>query len=307
MKKLTLHLIFFSLFACTGDGQKYEYIEKNEAFRQTIKTGHFVELSQGFTYYEFDDLKNNNLIVFVHGFSVPSYIWDETYYEAIKRGYGVLRLDLYGRGNSDNPDVAYTDALFTNQVSELLDALNVNQKVTLVGLSNGGRVISKFGEYHADRIKNLVYVSPGGFHPSRSIDDHKEVTDDEIASFIKNQYPTIAQGQMTDFKDPTKFKGWDKKYEALLKYKGFARALLSTRKHDHMLDKLNTKIGQMSVPQFAIWGDSDRVLPLKDVKVKIPKLMPKLKLFVIKDSGHLPHKEQINEFNHIFFEKILIE
>ena len=57
MKKLTLHLILFSLFACAGDGQKYEYIEKNELFRQTIKTGHFVELSQGFTYYEFDDLK----------------------------------------------------------------------------------------------------------------------------------------------------------------------------------------------------------------------------------------------------------
>ena len=69
MIKLTLHLILFSLFACTGDGQKYEYIEKNELFRHTIKTGHFVELSQGFTYYEFDDLKNNNLIVFVHGFS----------------------------------------------------------------------------------------------------------------------------------------------------------------------------------------------------------------------------------------------
>ena len=139
--------------------------------------------------------------------------------DEIKKVYRELALKYHPDRNSDNPDVAYTDALFANQVSELLDTVNVNQKVTLVGLSNGGRVISKFGENHADRIKNLVYVSPGGFHPSRLIDDHKEVTDDEIASFIKNQYPTIAQGQMTDFKDPTKFKGWDKKYEALLKYK----------------------------------------------------------------------------------------
>ena len=29
----------------------------------------------------------------------------------------------------------------------------------------------------------------------------------------------------------------------------------------------------------------------KDVKDKISEIMPKLQLFVIKDSGHLPHKE----------------
>jgi len=57
----------------------------------------------------------------------------------------------------------------------------------------------------------------------------------------------------------------------------------------------------MDLPQFAIWGDSDSVLPLKDVKDKISEIMPKLQLFVIKDSGHLPHKEQFELFNQIFF------
>ena len=32
--------------------------------------------------------------------------------------------------------------------------------------------------------------------------------------------------------------------------------------------------------------------------------MPKLKLFIIKDSGHLPHKEQTEQFNSVFFNKI---
>ncbi len=299
-----LFLLCF-LIGCTGHDKKYEYVEKNDAFRQTIKTGHFIELSQGFTYYEYDDLKNENLIVFIHGFSVPGYIWDETYYEAIKRGFGVLRLDTYGRGYSDNPDVDYTDELFATQVVELLDALNVKQKVTLAGLSNGGRVISKVAENHGDKIKNLVYVAPGGFHPPGTIYENTDVTDEEISDFIKNKYPTISQGQMTDFKDPSKFKGWDKKYEPLLTYKGFARALLSTRKHQKILDELNTKIGQMDVPQYAIWGDLDSVLPLKDVQDKLPQMMPKLKLFVIKDSGHLPHKEQFDAFNQIFFGDIL--
>ena len=123
-----LLIIILYFIACSGETRKYEYIEKNHAFRNTIKTGYFIQLNKGFTYCEYDKLNNDELIVFIHGFSVPAYIWDETYYEAIKRGFGVLRLDLFGRGYSDNPDVAYTDELFSNQVVELLDKLNITKK-----------------------------------------------------------------------------------------------------------------------------------------------------------------------------------
>ena len=283
----------------------YEYIEKDDVFRKTIKTGHFIQLNKGFTYYEYDKLNNDDLIVLIHGFSVPSYIWDETYYEAIKRGYGVLRLDLFGRGYSDNPDVAYTDELFAGQVIDLLDKLYIAKKVNLVGLSNGGRVISKIAENHSHRIKRIIYVSPSGFHNSSLKPDRSDVTNNEMSAFIKNKYKTIAKEQLEDFKDPSSFNDWDKKYEKLLKYKGFARALISTRKNHHSLDLINEKIGQMPLPQYAIWGNEDTVLPLNEVRDKISNIMPKLKLFVIGDSGHLPHKEKSEEFNDIFFNQIL--
>ena len=55
-------------------------------------------------------------------------------------------------------------------------------------------------------------------------------------NFIKNNYPTISKGQLLDFKYPENFKGWDNKYENLLQYEGFARALISTRKNHVNLD-----------------------------------------------------------------------
>ena len=110
---------------------------------------------------------------------------------------------------------------------------------------------------------------------------------------------------MTDFKYPERFVGWDTKYEQLLKYKGFARALISTSKNNFLLDSINQQIGMGQLPHYAIWGDSDVVLPLKDVRDKLKRLMPQLKLFVIKESGHLPHKEQFNQFNLVFFNEIL--
>ena len=305
MNRIFNLLIIIYFVNCSGETDKYEYIEKNDIFRNTINTGHFIQLSKGFTYYEYEKVNNDDLIVFIHGFSVPSYIWDETYYEAIRRGYGVLRLDLFGRGFSDNPEVAYTDELFSYQVVELLDKLNVTKKINLVGLSNGGRVISKIAEKHSNRIKRLIYVSPSGFHNSSLKPDTSIVTKNDVLSFINNNYKTIANGQLNDFKYPSRFKDWDKKYEELLKYKGFARALISTKNNHYSLDLINKKIGEMLLPQYAIWGNDDAVLPLIEVRNKISTLMPNLILYVIDDSGHLPHKEKFDEFNNIFFNQIL--
>ena len=214
-------------------------------------------------------------------------------------------MDLFGRGYSDNPDVIYNDELYANQVLELLDELKIDKKINLVGLSNGGRVVSKIAENNSDRIKRLIYVAPAGFHNPKLKPDTTEITEDEIASFISDRYKTIAKGQLEDFKEPSKFKGWDTKYESLLKYKGFARALISTRKNNYSLDKINKKIGRSNLPQYAIWGDYDKVLPLNNVREKIEKIMPNLNLFIIKDSGHLPHKEKFDDFNNIFFNIIL--
>ena len=146
----------FIFYSCADDSSMYEQIIKNDAFRSSISTGHFVKLSNGYTYYEVNNIEKDELIVLVHGFSVPSYIWDETYFELIKRGFGVIRLDLYGRGYSDNPDLIYNDELYASQVVELLNKLEVTQKVNLVGLSNGGRVISKIAYDHPQIIKKLI-------------------------------------------------------------------------------------------------------------------------------------------------------
>ena len=303
--KIYYYLLLTIFLSCVNNSEEYEYIIKDDSFRNSISTGHYIKLSNGYTYYEYNNIDNDDVIVFIHGFSVPSYIWDETYFESIKRGFGVIRLDLYGRGYSDNPDLIYNDELYANQVIELLDSLEISIKVNLVGLSNGGRVVSKIAYDHPELSKRLIYVSPAGFHTTNLSPDTSRVTDIDTKKFIKNNYKTIAKGQLEDFKDPSKFSDWEQRYEKLLAYKGFARALISTTRNNHSLDSINQAIGMSSINQYAIWGDSDNVLPLDKVKIKISSIMPKLKLFVIKDSGHLPNKEQLDDFNDVFFNKIL--
>ena len=92
-----IRLIIFTFFfaGCEKKSNKYEYIIKDTSFRKKIETGNFIKLSNGYTYYEVENIDHKDLLVFVHGFSVPSYIWDLTYNEAKGRGYGVIKLDLY--------------------------------------------------------------------------------------------------------------------------------------------------------------------------------------------------------------------
>ena len=301
MIKLFSTLLFILFFSCNDTPKKYEYIIKDKLFVEEFKhssNSNIVQLSKGFTYYKLQNQKNDLIpIVLVHGFSVPSYIWDPTFELLSSKGYFVIALDLYGRGFSENIDESYTDELFANQVIELLEKLNLDS-AKFLGLSNGGRVISKIADINPSIVEELVYVASSGFKYIDELKD-KSISDVEASNFIKNNYPTISEGQLLDFKYPEKHTGWDVKYEQLLKYKGFAKALISTRKNHYTMDNIHAKIQNSDIPVYTIWGDSDKVVVFKDFEKRIDSILPKRKEFFILDSGHLPHMENQDDFNDI--------
>lgn len=292
---LTLASFFLPVMA----NDHFESVVKDADFRASLELeadAAFIELSEGFTYYRMTDQDEcATPDVLVHGFSVPSYIWKPTYDFLAGKGRCVIMLDLYGRGFSDNPNVAYTDTLFATQVLELLDALGV-ERAAFFGLSNGGRVVSQIAGLAPERVARLVYVASSGFRDVTRATD-TSVSQQEIDELIK-KYPELPAGQLSDFKDPTNFQDWDEKYAELLVHKGFARALISTRKnHDSReLDRIHASLQTSEIPVATIWGDSDTVVVYAGFADKIGRLLPKRQEFFIKDSGHLPHMENPVQF-----------
>jgi len=281
----------------------FESVTKDEAFRAQLnlsKGAAFVALEHGYTYYRTANIEDcETPDVLVHGFSVPSYIWDPTFDFLASKGRCVVMLDLYGRGFSDNPDVEYTDELFAHQVIGLLDHLGL-EKASLFGLSNGGRVVSQVAGLAPHRTERLIYVASSGFGVARRAENTR-VTKTEIANLIA-QYPDLPAGQLSDFKDPSQFQDWDDQYAELLAHKGFARALISTRKnHDSReLDRIHAMLEDSDIPVVTIWGDSDTVVVYERFAKKIAQLLPKRVEHFVPNSGHLPHME-----NRIAFEAIL--
>ena len=294
-------LIFLIFISCSENNVEYEYIEKDESFVKNFNlqlNAEFIQLSKGFTYYKWENKDSNTIpVVLVHRFSVPSYIWDPTFDLLSENGYSVISLDLYGRGFSQNLNDDYTDELFANQVIDLIENLDI-KSVKLVGLSNGGRVISKVADLKPELVDKLIYVASSGFRVVNEAID-KKVSEKEVDDFIEKNYPTISKGQLADFKYPENHIGWDVKYEDLLKYKGFARALISTRKNHYTMDRIHVKIQNSDIPVYTIWGDSDNVVVYKKFEKRIELILPKRKEFFILESGHLPHMENPIQFNEI--------
>ena len=305
MRKVFL-IILASIYSCS-ESLNYEYVIKDENFRsETLKAnpGNYIELENGFTYYEEGNVQSNmGTVVLVHGFSVPSYILEITFNSIKQKGFRVIMMDLFGRGFSDNPDLPQTDELRANQVIELLDKRNI-KKASLVGLSNGGRIISKIAYLKPEIVNELFYIASSGFYEYPDTND-RDVTLSEINNLIKS-YPEMAMGQKNDFFNPGQYPDWIDKYQELQKHKGFATALISTTKNLVTLDYVHNKIDSLNIPVYTFWGEFDTVVVYDEFKDRLNRVLPNRTEFFISDSGHLPHMENQDEFENIFFKYLNI-
>ncbi len=115
MRLVLLPFFFLFIISCT-EINSYEYILKDNNFKSNFKLTkdqNFVDLEEGFTFYNAVNQNSKKTpVVLIHGFSVPSYIWSPTYKMLKEKGFYVISLDLFGRGNSKNIDGDYTDELF---------------------------------------------------------------------------------------------------------------------------------------------------------------------------------------------------
>jgi pimeloyl-ACP methyl ester carboxylesterase len=267
---------------------KYNNKEKKiltDADRKNI-AGSFIKLSHGVTHYELKGPENGEVIVLVHGFSVPYYIWDGTYEYLIKKGYKVLRYDTYGRGYSDRPDIAYNKELYTNQLLELISQLKLQAgKVNLAGVSFGGKIVTDFTCLHPDMVSKVILIDPVYEQQKPKAPKYIAMYNEAVNSNAR------ASGQVTDFKYPKQHPGWEKLYLPQMQYKGFRNALVSTLYDYGQYGRQSyTCLNDASKPVLLIWGKDDKTVPF-GFSDSIRSVL-KVNFFPVTDAAHLPFLEK---------------
>jgi pimeloyl-ACP methyl ester carboxylesterase len=255
-------------------------------------TGRFVSLSDGVTHYEVQGPDTGRVAVLVHGFSVPYYIWDSTAIALHAAGYRVIRYDVFGRGLSDRPDVAYDGALYDRQLLELLDSLHVSGPVDLMGLSYGGYVTGHFAATHAKRVRTLTLVDPVA-GPRRSIPSMLTLPLIGPWFWQVAVAPKQADGQLTDFLHPERWPDWVAQYRPQMRYRGFGRALLRSSITSARTDYAAhyAAVGATGVPVLLIWGKQDSTVSISNSHI-VRGGIPGIDYLVVDSAGHLPALEQ---------------
>lgn len=101
-------------------------------------------------------------VVLFNGLSQNTTTWDPVAADLVKAGFGVVRFDAMGQGNTLAKSGPYHDLSYENQVADvigLLDALGIKEKVDLAGLSYGGGIAVALAAEHPERVRKVISLN----------------------------------------------------------------------------------------------------------------------------------------------------
>lgn len=272
-----------------------------EAWANKYATGKFINLNGHPTHYI--EKGEGDPVILLHGYAADSYSWNNNI-DALAKSFKVYALDLWGFGYSTRDPLGYGYSLYTNQLLNFMDALNI-EKASLVGQSMGGGTAINFCVQHRERVNKLILVSPGGM-PNPPILAHRIVALPGLGEFLLGLKTNFIRRLIIkrvfvykkkisrDYLDNlTRFQKVGGTNEVLLK-------VLRLRFFDTLLNEIR-RLGQMDVPILIVWGRHDKSIPVERGQA-MHRILKGSRLEVFEYSAHVAHDEQPEEFNRLVIE-----
>lgn len=115
---------------------------------------------------------NGPPVVLVHGLGLNRHMW-RWQVPALEQRFTAIRYDLLGHGESDAPPVPCGLGDFSDQLLEVIDALQ-HETCAVVGFSLGGMIARAFAMRHPERVSALAILNSA-----------HDRTEDERAAILK--------------------------------------------------------------------------------------------------------------------------
>lgn len=241
-------------------------------------------------------------VLLVHGFGVSSYSWRHLVGPLSKKRR-VITVDLKGFGSSPKPcDERYS---VHDQADLLCDFIIRHdlRELTLVGHSFGGAVAlfttSQLTEREPGRLARLILVDSIAFKQPLPAFIRRLLIPvvGPVGLYLLPAEVLVRSALALAFYDATKVTGdMVRRYAEALKTPGGRHALLQTARRMVSADtaELASACEKIRVPTLILWGREDRVVPL-EVGVRLHETIPRSKLEIIEQCGHMPQEEKPEE------------
>ena len=261
--------------------------------------GKFIELDGLSTHYI--EKGSGEPVILLHGFFYDTYMWNKNI-DALAERYKVYAFDLWGFGYSTREPMDYGYPLYTNQLLNFMDTLDI-ARASLIGQSMGGGTIINFTVSNRDRVNKIVLVDAAGM-PSRlpilgrisNLPGLGEFIFKINSNFIRNMTlrsnflhnKRIITGEY--FENTTRFH----------KIKGTTEVMLYiTRKQffDTLIEEIK-ELSIMNVPTLICWGKEDKSIPLQ-IGEDMQRILRNSRFEILDKAGHCPHDDQSDLFNQL--------
>lgn len=282
-KSLTV-FISIALSGCTS--VTLDSVERDTLIHNGDATK-FVQLPLGTMHVRDIGAQDGPVVLMIHGAVIGGFAYKNWQQPLVDAGFRLIIPDLLGYGFSDRPNVSYSKEFYAEQIYQLLDALNLQQPINIIGASLGGATVAAFTSSYPERVTSITLMAPvggGGAPPVNNILLSTFVGDIVFRLFGD----ATLKSQMNEaFKESPDRQVMDNWMNAQTRYSGFAVGILNTLRNfpDAYDPSGYQEIGEAQIPAIAFWGTNDEVNPFEQ-SVILKKHVPQLKIIPLEGKGH---------------------
>lgn len=244
----------------------------------------------GYNIFYKDEGNFENVIVILQGWGTELGIYDSIA-NCLNKHYRVIRLDLPGFGQSDEPKEPWSVDDYVDFFLKFLQSINVTA-ATLIGHSYGGRMIIKLASRNQPsiNIEKIILIGSAGIVHKKTFKQKFKIRMFKTIKRFLSLKPIY-----TLF--PEHIEKW-RNSQGSPDYRNASpimRQCLVKAVNENLTDLLK----RIDKETLLIWGENDVDTPITDARL-MEKEIPNAGLAVIKNAGHYCFLEQ-----PIVFEKIL--
>ncbi len=243
-------------------------------------------------------------ITFSHGWPLSADAWDGQMLFLASHGFRCIAHDRRGHGRSSQPWHGNDLDTYADDLSELIEALDLNGAVMIGHSTGGGEVARYLGRHGTKRVSKAVLMSaipplmlktpanPGGL-PIEVFDgiragvagDRSQYYQELSVPFFGANRPgsNVSQGVKDAFWLWSMQAGLRGSYECI---KAFSET------------DLTEDLQKIDVPTLVLHGDDDQIVPIADLALLSSKIVKKATLKVYPGAPHglfATHKDQLNK------------
>ncbi len=250
------------------------------------------------------DIGEGPAVLFLHGLSGCWQNWLENIPD-VARDHRVVAVDLPGFGASPMPPDAISISGYARMLFALLDELGIDT-VSIVGSSMGGFVGAEMAIRHGARVHRLVLVAAAGLSMRQMRHERRRGVRPRVENAL-----FFSLGRLAAHSDVVVRSSHLRRALLMLVAAHPERLpapLIAEQANgagkpgfDDALDAMTgypirDRLGEVACPTLVVWGEEDRLVPLRDA-AEFEWLIPDARKLVYADTGHMVMFERPDRFN----------